>query len=392
MVMIARDTPKMMLPISKFLLFGSLLCFLTPCLVYPDDEPFARYPGNYQGFVKSLHESKPGTLAFRAVHAGNVSHWREAARDKLVDLLGLKHMQSELSAHQPGVELEMPEDMGAYLRFDASIETEPGFRVPFWLLKPKSKAKGDRYPLAICSHGHDMRGRDTYAGVWHDDGHRQLGLSRGGPIAVQAVERGFLTLVPATRGLAKEASLPDLKGRHGKRPCRAQLMHALIAGRTAVGERVWDIQRLLDWALKRSDVDPSRVIMTGNSGGGVLTVHTAAIDGRITVAVPSCSFTSFTSETGYIFHCDCCLIPRVQSELGDFSDIGGLIAPRALLAVNGKKDTLHYFSDVEKAMAHVSKIYRATGDTHPFKHEWGEEGHQFYPEIMWPFVEKWTQK
>ena len=157
-------------------------------------------------------------------------------------------------------------------------------------------------------------------------------------------------------------------------------------------ERAWDIQRLLDWALKRCDVNPSRVTITGNSGGGVLTVHTAAIDDRITVAVPSCSFTSFTSETEYIFHCDCCLIPRVQSELGDFSDIGGLIAPRALLAVHGKKDSLHYFSDVEKAMAHVSKIYRTTGDTHPFKHRWGEEGHQCYPEIMWPFIEKWTQR
>ena len=48
--------------------------------------------------------------------------------------------------------------------------------------------------------------------------------------------------------------------------------------------------------------------------------------------------------------------------------------------------------DVEKAMAHVSKIYRTTGDTHPFKHRWGEEGHQCYPEIMWPFIEKWTQR
>ena len=76
--------------------------------------------------------------------------------------------------------------------------------------------------LLFFSHGHDMRGRDTYAGVLHDDGHRQLGLSRGGPIAVQAVERGFLTLVSAIRGLEKEASLPDLKGLHGKRPCRAQ--------------------------------------------------------------------------------------------------------------------------------------------------------------------------
>ena len=171
-------------------------------------------------------------------------------------------------------------------------------------------------------------------------------------MGVQAVRRGYVALVPATRGLARVTEVPDLKGRHGKRPCRAQLIHCLLSGRTAVGERVWDVQRLLGWALESlPGVDPQRVVMLGNSGGGVLTVYVAALDSRIKVAVPSCSFTSYTSSTGFVFHCDCCLVPRAQTELGDMADIGALAAPAALLAVHGRQDGLHHFPDVERAMA-----------------------------------------
>jgi hypothetical protein len=373
--------------ISMVLLSG----FLPPSLS-AQEEPFVRYPEEIETFVRTLHHGKPGKLAFDHTAATDINVWRRTARTKLVELLGLNQMQEDLEGFQPIIKMGPSRDVGDHLRTAGTIETEPGLPIPFWLLEPKAKPPSPNgYPLAICSHGHDTIGRDTYAGVWHDDKHQRLGISRGGPIAVQAVQHGFVTLVPATRGLAVDASLPDLKGRHGKRPCRAQLIHALLAGRTAVGERVWDVQRLLDWALKRPNVDSTRVMMTGNSGGGVLTVHAAAVDTRITVAVPSCSFTSFTSETGYIFHCDCCLIPRAGSELGDFSDIGGLISPRPLLAINGVKDGLHHAADVEKAVANVNRIYKTADAEGKFNHQWGQSGHQFYPDLMWPFIEKWSQ-
>ncbi len=352
--------------------------------------PFAEYPDPVAGYLKRLHggtATQVGALAFRTDYPGGFNAWQRDARMKLTDLLGLDRMRQEIGDHSVVVRLGDPIEENGYHRQRGDIETEPGVTIPFWLLTPMHPSNTAR-PLAICAHGHDSEGWNTYAGIYRNDTHRRETQAKDGDVGVQAVKRGFVTLVPATRGLAAAVSVPDIKGRHGKRPCRAQLMHCLLAGRTAVGERVWDTQRLLDWALtKLPNIDPQQVVLLGNSGGGVLTVYVAALDERITVAVPSCSFTSYTSATGFIFHCDCCLVPRIQSELGDMADVGALTAPRSLLAVHGRKDGLHSFPDVEAAMARVHAIYQAASAQNRFRHEWGVAGHKFYPEIMWPFIE-----
>ncbi len=365
-----------------------------PVAVAQDEakRPFVAFPDPAAGYLKRIHtgtvtQTRTGALAFRADYPGAFPAWQRDARKTLSHLLGLDRMRQEIGDYPGAVRIEDPIEEDGYRRQRGHIETEPDVTIPFWLLTPVPVSRSLR-PLAICVHGHDSDGWNTYAGVYRNDEHRRATRAKQGDVGVQAVKRGFVALVPATRGLAAAVSIPDVKGRHGKRPCRAQLIHCLLAGRTAVGERVWDTRRLLDWALPElPGVDPKKVALLGNSGGGVLTVYVAALDERITVAVPSCSFTSYTSATGFVFHCDCCLVPRVQVELGDMSDVGALTAPRSMLAVHGRKDGLHSFSDVEAAMARVHSIYRAAGAKDRFRHEWGASGHKFYPEIMWPLIE-----
>jgi acetyl esterase/lipase len=146
------------------------------------------------------------------------------------------------------------------------------------------------------------------------------------------------------------------------------------------------MQRLLDWAQKQPHVDSKRIVMTGNSGGGVLTAYTAAIDPRIAVAIPSCSFTSVTSGEGYLFRCDCCLVPGLRN-WGDWSELGGLIAPRHLLLVHGVSDGLHHRATVKKVAKSVSAIYESAAVADRMALKWGDAGHRFYPYLMWPFIE-----
>ena len=56
---------------------------------------------------------------------------------------------------------------------------------------------------------------------------------------------------------------------------------------------IWDAIRGIDYLSSRPEVDPDRIGVTGNSGGGTLTVYTGAVDDRVKVAVPSCFVTSY---------------------------------------------------------------------------------------------------
>jgi len=203
-------------------------------------------------------------------------------------------------------------------------------------------------------------------------------------VAVQAVDRGFLAIAPNTRGFEANC-IPDVNDRHDGRDCRSQLIHALLAGRTVIGERVWDLACLIDWALARPETDPSAVLMMGNSGGGVATLYAAACDERVTVAVSSCAFCTFVGAGGAVHHCDCNAVPGML-RFGEFHDVAGLIAPRPLLIVHGRTDPLFPPAEIERAVEGVRRIYAAAGAAGALAHAYGPAGHRFYSDLMWPFV------
>ncbi|MFC2076309.1 acetylxylan esterase [candidate division KSB1 bacterium] len=59
-----------------------------------------------------------------------------------------------------------------------------------------------------------------------------------------------------------------------------------ITGHHLMGVRIWDAIRSLDYLISRPEVDPDRIGITGNSGGGTSTLWYTPIEPRIKVAVP----------------------------------------------------------------------------------------------------------
>ena len=342
-----------------------------------------KHPDEVERYLKGVYAEQNQQHTFRADRPGSFQGWHADAQIALLQLTGLDNIAKHVASHKPTVELDEIQDRSEYTIRNGRIETEPSINIPFWLLRPKGKGP---FPLAVLPHGHERHGHDTYAGVYHDGVHREKTLSQDRDVAVQAVKRGFLAIAPAIRGLATAANgVPDVFNRHGSRDCRSHFMHCLLAGRTAIGERVWDVSRLIDWAADLPDVNAENVLMMGNSGGGVVTMYAAACDERITIAVPSCSFSVIASREGRIYHCDCCAIPGILN-WGELYDVCGLVAPRHLLAVNGVKDKLHSATDINRSADRVRAIFNAAGADDHFRHRWGPEGHRFYKRLMWPFV------
>ena len=203
-------------------------------------------------------------------------------------------------------------------------------------------------------------------------------------IAVQAVEQGYLVIAPTTRAFGETRSAAD-KEQNAKSSCRRQLMHDLLVGRTPIGDRVWDMSRLIDWAIAHQGVDTTRIAITGNSGGGTVSLFAAACDTRISVSVPGSYFNTFAGSLGSIPHCDCNYVPGIL-RLGEMPDVAGLIAPRHFLAVAGREDHIFPIAHTEAAYAQLVKVYQALSVPERCELYVGDGGHRYYKERVWSFV------
>ena len=344
------------------------------------------HPRDVEKYLARLYAPGRRRFACRARTKEGFAEWQATARPAFHQLLGLPRIAEEARGHTAEVSFASDrEDQGGYVRQRGSIKTEPDVRIEFWMLTPKGRGP---FPLAVTPHGHENG--DTYVGIWHNQRSREQVEREDQDVAVQAVGRGFLTIAPATRGMGanpRSFGIADIASRHDGRDCRCHNWQVVVAGRTMLGERVWDLMRILDWALALPDVDRDTVVLVGNSGGGMATLHTAAADERVSIGVPCCSYNNYVSSQGTLRHCPCNAIPGILG-FGEYWDVAGLVAPRYLLTVNGRMDPAHPVEEVDHAASRLKAIYQAAGCPESYEHRYGDGGHRFYSALMWPWMER----
>jgi hypothetical protein len=97
-----------------------------------------------------------------------------------------------------------------------------------------------------------------------------------------------------------------------------------------------------------------------------MTWYTAAVDDRIAAAAPSCSTFTYGSQAEHWLaagQCDC--IYYMNSNAWDFPVVGALIAPRPLIILSGRKDSIFPpdgYHDVFQRVKRVYDLY-ANGDS-----------------------------
>jgi hypothetical protein len=109
----------------------------------------------------------------------------------------------------------------------------------------------------------------------------------------------------------------------------------LSMGAPIQGRYVWDLIRGLDYLATRSDIDASRVGITGEGTGGGVAMYAFAVEERITAAVPVAAASSL--EVNPHLACHCNHVPAIVS-LGDRADILGLRAQDGALMVLAVQD------------------------------------------------------
>lgn len=337
---------------------------------------------NTTSYMTNLDEKTDPKYSFsKSLSFGGWSGWQQAFRSELRKLTGLEQISRSSSGLALEPKLEHTQEHEGYTIEKRTIQTEPGVEQPFYLLLPRH-GKGP-FPLVLTPHGHHRRGKEIYVGNYESDEEKEEALEGDRDIALQAVAAGFAVIAMDVRGFWEMSRLEEYEKR--QLSCTELQKRAYLYGRTIIGERVHDMGRLIDYAATRPEIDSSRIAITGNSGGGAVSLFAAALDERINVSVPGSFFCTFRASLLSVPHCLCNYIPGIM-HYGEMYDVAGLIAPRPLLIINGETDPLFPIDAAREAYQQVEAIYRAAGHAERCQLYVGNGGHRYYKQPVWDFV------
>jgi cephalosporin-C deacetylase-like acetyl esterase len=112
-------------------------------------------------------------------------------------------------------------------------------------------------------------------------------------------------------------------------------LRAIIVGKTLVGLRVDDVIRVVNWLASRSDIDGSAITIYGKGAFGMVALHAAAVDTRITRVIAENTLVSYRTalETPLHKNLSEITIPGVLQHY-DVTDLLEAIAPRDVKLLN----------------------------------------------------------
>jgi dienelactone hydrolase len=138
-----------------------------------------------------------------------------------------------------------------------------------------------------------------------------------------------------------------------------------------MGRMVEDTRAGIDAISRDGIVDPNRIYLYGYSMGGMVALHTAALDSRVKGVVSICGFTPMRTDTMdrgtgglWRYSIDLPLLPRLGFFLGnesklpyDYNELLATIAPRPVMVVQPQLDRDATVADVHIAVEEARKIY-----------------------------------
>lgn len=258
----------------------------------------------------------------QAVTAETFAEYRSDLRARMLKMLGPLPRRTPLRPQVVGV-VERP----GYRIEKVIFESLPRFYVTANLYIPTEGEAPFPGVLSPCGHHPDGKASDTYQHVY-----------------VSLARKGFVVLAYDPLGQGERSQYWDPEtGRSLLGLCVPEHLNCgnqlYLLGENLAKYRIWDGVRALDYLLSRPEVDPERIGVTGNSGGGTLTTYLAAFDDRFAAAAPGCYITTlrerFLSRKSADPEQN--LLPQVAEGIDHFEYLA-IHAPKPLILCAAKKD------------------------------------------------------
>lgn len=274
----------------------------------------------YQYHLKTVEEGKEQMIALSKLYADRIS-W-EKRRDSLrrCFLTALKLTPIPARPNSKPIVTSIRK-FSNYTVQNFAIETLPGLYACGSIYKPL-KATG-KLPVILNPDGHFSRGR------FREDCQYRCAME---------AKMGAIACSYDLFGWEGESVLQVDPKDH-----RRSLVQSI---------QVLNTERILDYLLTIKDADPTRVAITGASGGGSQTMLMTAIDNRITLSVPVAMLSSYHSggcpcESGMGIH----LCGGGTNNV----EIASMAAPRPQLVISDGKDWTQHVPENE--LPFLKRIY-----------------------------------
>jgi cephalosporin-C deacetylase-like acetyl esterase len=272
----------------------------------------------------------------------DVNARRSAFRQKLTAALGGFPEKTPLNARTTGI-LDRPD----YRVEKVIFESQPRFYVTANLYIPKNGTAP--HPAILFPLGHETPGAKAYP-VWQQ-------------FLITMVKRGYVCLAWDTLGQGERIQLYDEDFETSK-VIRSTTEHTILGTQTLLtGDAlarytIWDGIRALDYLVSRKEVDPKRIGLTGNSGGGTHTAYLGAMDDRFAAAAPSCYITSWSRLLTTIGPQDAeqCIPPSIAEGL-DHGDFILAFAPKPYMMLSAVRDFFS-ISGARETQEEARGVYR----------------------------------
>lgn len=228
-------------------------------------------------------------------------------------------------------------------------ESQPRFYVTSSLFIPSGLKKNDKAPVVIYCSGHSP------------EGYRSQVYQH---VILNLVKKGFIVFAfdPVGQGERLEYFDPATnKSRVGGPTSEHSYpgSQAFISGTSQAQYMIWDGIRAVDYLLTRKEVDPTRIGITGRSGGGTQASYIAAFDERIYAAAPECYITNFTRLLQSIGPQDAEQnFPAGISKGLDHGDLLMVRAPKPALMITTTRD-MFSIQGARETAEEVKRIYAA---------------------------------
>ncbi len=164
------------------------------------------------------------------------------------------------------------------------FESQPRFYVTANVYVPARVRAPFPAVIGVAGHSNVGKAEPVYQHVW-------ISLAR----------RGFLVIAIDPPGQGERSEYFDsVTGKSsvglGVPEHNMAGIQCLLTGAAFARYEIWDGIRAFDYLLTRADVDPKRIAVAGNSGGGTQSAYLAAIEPRLAAAVVSCYITSWRDQ------------------------------------------------------------------------------------------------